>query len=64
MQTTGHIIIDGQTILILVRGKKHSRQFKLRKSGRPGLRFEDEEIYLSDNPDKLRDLLNGEVVEL
>ena len=64
MQTTGHIIIDGQQILILVRGKKHSRQFKLRQSGKPGTRFTDEEIYLSDNPEKLEALLDGLVVEL
>ena len=64
MQTTGHIIIDGQQILILVRGKKHSRQFKLRQSGKPGLHFTDEEIYLSDNPEKLQALRNGKVIEL
>ena len=64
MQTTGYIIIRGEIIMVLVREKKHSRQFKLRKSGRPGRRFEDEEIYLKNNPEKLRDLLNGKVVEL
>ena len=64
MQTTGHIIIQRETIMVLVREGKHSRQFKLRTSGKPGTRFTDEEIYLSDNPEKLQSLRNGKVIEL
>ncbi len=63
IQTTGHLLIDGQKILILVREKRYSRQLKIRLSGKDGNRFNDEEYYLQDNPSLLQDLLVGKVVE-
>lgn len=64
LQTLGYLLIDDKKILVLVRQKKYTRCFKLRKSGADGSRFEEEEIYLSKNRQKLYRLLNGEVIEL
>jgi hypothetical protein len=64
MQTTGHVYVDNQKILILCRQKKYTRRLKLRKSGRDGTRFEDEEFVIANNPDMAAKLLNGEVIEL
>ncbi len=64
MQTIGHLIIHGEKILILIREKKHSRQFKRRRVGSDGPRLEDEEIFLSEHPDHVAKLKAGEVIEL
>jgi len=64
MQTTGHIKINGETLLVLVRQKRFSRQLKLRKSGKPGTRFQEEEDWLREHPDDLARLLRGETVEI
>ena len=64
MQTTGHLVINGNKILVLVRHKQYSRQFKRRYGGTDGNRFVDEEIHLIANSQKLTALLRGQVVEL
>jgi len=64
MQTIGHIIVKHRKILVLVRHKRYSRQFKLRNSGKDGNRFEEEEIHLSANPGCLNALLRGKAIEL
>ena len=71
MQTIGYININGQILLVLVRQKKRSRQLKIRKSGKLGIRLIDEENYLKDycpcstSRDSLIDSLNnGNVIEL
>ncbi len=66
MQTTGYVIVNGRKILVLVRHKRHSRQMRMRQSGRDGTRFEDEERFLAlpENERMLQSLLQGKTVEL
>jgi len=66
MQTTGYLIIGGKRILVLVQHKRYSRLMKVRKSGKEGNRFEDEESYLSqpENCELLDRLLQGKTIEL
>ena len=66
MQTTGYLIINGQKVLVLVRQKRYSRLLKLRKSGRDGQYFEDEERFLTmpENRHLLKQLLQGETIEV
>ena len=66
MQTIGYIKPAGVKILVLVR-QSHSRKatyrtLKIRKSGKDGTHFSDEEKFFNEEPEKLFDLLNGEVV--
>lgn len=64
MQTTGYIIIEDAKILVLCRHKQFSRQFKIRKSGKDGNHFNDEEAFLKTSPEQLRKLKKGMVIEL
>jgi len=64
MQTIGHLKINNQTILILVRQKKYTRALKLRKGGRLGVCFVDESIFLKNKPTLLEMLQNGEVISV
>jgi len=64
MQQTGYLKVNGEKILVLVRAKKYSRQFKVRRSGRDGTRYKAEEEHLREYPQALRALRNGEVVEM
>ncbi len=65
MQTTGYII-DKRTnkkILVLVRQSKLYRYFKLRKTGKEGNHFAEDEIVFNQKSGKYIDnLLNGETV--
>ena len=64
MQTTGYILDENNnTILILVRQAKCSRYLKIRKSGKKGVHFIDEEIYFKKNITKLKNLKAGFTVE-
>lgn len=56
-------------ILILVRQAKYGRHLKLRKSGKDGVHFSDEEKFLNmelsfDYTDDVGDLLNGKTIFL
>jgi hypothetical protein len=66
MQTIGYVQPAGVKILILVRQSNNPkatyRTLKIRKSGPDGSHFSDEEKYLEEEPEKLRDLLNGKVI--
>ena len=69
MQTTGYI--DNVKIKVLARTKKvpgdkscYDLIFKIRKSGKDGVHFTDEENYLRVEPDKVTKLLNDEVIIL
>lgn len=70
MQTTGHLIINGETILVLARlkvGRSRSWEdsywsFKIRKSGKLGVFFSDESLYLQENAPKLSLLRQGKVI--
>lgn len=64
MQTTGYVIIGGETILLLIREKRNGRLLKLRQTGKDGNRFNDEEIFLSSSPEALAKLKNNKTVEL
>lgn len=67
MQTIGYIRVGAQgKVLVLVRDKRYSRTMKLRKGGREGNHFEDEERFLSlpENSDLLDRLLQGGTIEL
>jgi len=55
--------INDQVILILARQKKTSRALKLRKGGGAlGAYFEDESIFLRDEPALLEQLRDGGVI--
>lgn len=64
MQTTGHLIINGQKVLVLVRAEKYGRALKIRKSGQDGNRFEDEEFYFLEYPNRLQELMDGKVIHV
>lgn len=64
MQYTGHVMVDGQIVLVLVRTKRHSHQLKLRQSGQPGRRLTDEEIFLEQDTEQMQRLMAGKVIEL
>ncbi len=70
MQLTGHINIDGNIMLVLLRvGRPHDKYchtvfIKLRKSGQPGHYFCDESDYLNNMPDLVRELKAGNVIEI
>ena len=66
MQCLGHLY-DRQTgykILILVRQSKYCRYLKIRKSGKDGTHFHDEEFFLNEieQRDRLERLKSGESI--
>ena len=66
MQTIGFVKIDQEKILVLIRdGKSYnlSRHLKLRKTGKDGVFMVDESNYLNDNPEIVKRLKAGEVIE-
>ena len=64
MQTTGYLIINSEKILVLVRPTTYGRSFKIRKSGKDGARFDEEERYLKDHPILVDDLKRDFIVKL
>jgi len=64
MQTHGHLIIDNQKILVLVRNRKYGCALKLRHTGKDGNYFEDESCYLSQNKEMFDRLLSGKVINI
>ena len=72
MQTTGFIIDStGEKILLLMRrGRKIDKwcfetHFKLRKSGKDGIHFTDEEDYLNHyNQEAFNNLIKGETITI
>jgi hypothetical protein len=64
MQTIGYIQIDSKKLLILVRQAKYARFLKLRKTGKDGAHFTDEELFLEQHRNKVEQLLSGQVVRL
>lgn len=64
MQTHGHIRIDGETVLVLIRSTKYGVQLKRRTSGSFGAYLQAETEYLAERPLLARDLLSGKVVYL
>jgi len=64
MQTHGHLIINNQKILVLVRNKKYGCALKLRLTGKDGNFFEDESYFLSKNKERFDRLLSGDVINV
>lgn len=66
MQTTGYIYNKrtGRKILLLVRQCSYYRALKIRKSGKDGVHFSDEENHLNEPEQKmlLGRLEKGEVI--
>lgn len=66
MQATGYLYDKktGEKILILVRQAKYTRYLKIRKSGKDGTHFTDEETYLNDSSEAglLEMLKRGDVI--
>jgi len=64
MQTIGYIVVDDEKVKLLARPTKYGKALKIRKSGADGVHFEDEEIFLSENPDLMKRLISGEVISV
>jgi hypothetical protein len=64
VQGIGYFMIDGEKIKVLWRDTKTTRYFKIRKGGSDGTHFTDEEIHFRDNPNRVQDLKDGEVIAL
>ena len=64
MQTIGHVIVNKQKVLVLVRDKKYSCTLKLRLSGSDGTFFKDESYFLTGNEMIFNQLLAGGVINI
>jgi len=68
MQTLGYIIVKNEKLLVLVRQSKFWRSFKLRDSnacvGQDGVLFENEQLYLEEHSQFIRQLKSGKVIRL
>lgn len=65
MQRTGYIIDrrTGEKVLFLWQQAKYCRYLKLRKSGKDGGHFTDEEDFLNEvDTNRLDELINGETI--
>lgn len=62
MQTIGYINYQGEKILLLVRQNSYYRSLKIRKSGKDGTHFTDEEIYLCNDCELVDALKKGMVI--
>jgi hypothetical protein len=71
MQTHGFIFYNNEKIKVLARTKKIPGEkfclyvsFKLRTSGQDGQHMTDEQGFLTDRPDLIEQLKNGETITL
>ena len=64
MQYAAYVEVAGDRLLVLVREGASSRSLKLRKSGQAGVRLDDEEVHLQENPALMEALRAGNVVKL
>lgn len=73
MQTLGYMNLRGAgkaykaKVLVLASQGKDCRYFKVRKGGKDGVHFSDEELYLNERVndgdcERINELLNGEVI--
>ena len=62
MQFAGFVDVNGERLKLLVRVHKTYVSVKLRTTGRDGRHLDDEETYLLDAPDALKQLKAGKVV--
>jgi hypothetical protein len=66
MQLIGHVKINNEIILLLIRPNPNRCYvvLKARHSGAKGIHLDDEAIYLRENPDILQRLRAGETIKL
>ncbi len=64
LQIIGHLIIDGEKLLVLVRRSKYGVAVKIRSTGRDGMHMTDAELYLREEPDQVEALKQGTVLYL
>ena len=66
MQTIGHVIVNGETVKVLVRPNFSGGyvSLRIRTSGRDGRKLSDESLYLQGEPDVFKELKAGHVVKL
>ena len=65
MQDTAHLLVNGQKILVLRRSNFRVHvSLKIRRSGKDGMFLEGESGYLENEPDALKELLEGKVIKL
>lgn len=64
MQQLAHVIVNCETILVLMRRTKYGHALKLRKQGIEGKFAEDESAMLTQSPAHLEALKAGQVVQL
>lgn len=73
MQTLGYMNLRGtgkgytSTVLVLVRQGSYGRYIKLRKSGKKGTHFSDEELFINNEVeegdlDRIDRLMDGETI--
>jgi hypothetical protein len=58
------MIIAGEKIKVLYRSMKYGVCCKIRMIGRDGHELSDEALFLSENPERLRELKEGKVIKL
>lgn len=64
MQFSAHLVINGETVKVLVRESKTRRQLKLRNTGTAGVFLEDESRFLAEDDERIQLLKEGNVVSL
>ena len=64
MQQLGYVVVNGETILLLVRREKYGVALKLRASGVNGRHMEDEENGLNELPELVEQLKSGRVIHV
>ena len=64
MQDLAHVIVNGETVLVLRRSSKYGCDLKMRNSGKIGKFLDEESFYLDKWPHLFSDLKRGKVLKL
>jgi len=62
MQTTAHVIVNGEKIKVLCRSTRYGVRLKIRTSGRDGTYLQAESEWLAEQESVLDELKAGSVV--
>lgn len=62
MQFSGHVIVKGEKIKILLRVSRTNHTLKIRKSGMEGQFLEDESVWLSEDVQAFTALKSGQTI--